>query len=91
MADRFWSANRRCNSSPNGASRTADLMLDPTQTISSVASAVGYASPNALSNAFKRVRGIRPRQHRSAQRQPATSGSSDSTSPMPRASRGIPP
>ena len=46
----------------------ADLLLDPSQTLASVAHTVGYRSPYALSIAFKRVRGITPRQHRTAAR-----------------------
>jgi AraC-like DNA-binding protein len=46
----------------------ADLILDPLQTVASVARTVGYSSPYALSAAFKRVRGISPHQHRAAQR-----------------------
>jgi AraC-like DNA-binding protein len=46
----------------------ADLILDPAETVASVAGQVGYASPYALSAAFKRVRGISPRQHRDAVR-----------------------
>jgi AraC-like DNA-binding protein len=46
----------------------ADLILDPVQTVASVARTVGYSSPYALSAAFKRVRGISPHQHRTAQR-----------------------
>jgi AraC-like DNA-binding protein len=42
----------------------ADLLLEPDATIGSVAHQVGYGSPFALSAAFKRVRGISPRQHR---------------------------
>jgi len=42
----------------------ADLLLDPDVTIASVARQVGYASPFALSAAFKRERGISPRDHR---------------------------
>jgi AraC-like DNA-binding protein len=42
----------------------ADLLLEPGATIGSVAEQVGYGSPFALSTAFKRVRGISPRQHR---------------------------
>ena len=44
----------------------ADLLLEPGATIGSVAHQVGYGSPFALSTAFKRVRGISPRQHRAA-------------------------
>jgi AraC-like DNA-binding protein len=42
----------------------ADLLREPGATVGSVARKVGYASPFALSTAFKRVRGISPRQHR---------------------------
>jgi AraC-like DNA-binding protein len=42
----------------------ADLMLEPGATIGSVADRVGYGSPFALSAAFKRVRGVSPREHR---------------------------
>jgi AraC-like DNA-binding protein len=51
----------------------ADLILDPRQTVGSVARAVGYSSPYALSAAFKRVRGTSPHQHRTAQRLPVAS------------------
>jgi AraC-like DNA-binding protein len=44
----------------------ADLLLEPGATIGSVAGLVGYGSPFALSTAFKRIRGISPRQHRAA-------------------------
>lgn len=47
-------------------SLAADLLLEPNATISSVADQVGYATPYALSTAFKRVRGVSPRQHRLA-------------------------
>jgi AraC-like DNA-binding protein len=46
----------------------ADLLLEPGETIGSVAEKVGYGSPFALSTAFKRVRGISPQQHREAAR-----------------------
>ena len=46
----------------------ADLILDPLQTVASVARTVGYSSPYALSAAFKRVRGVSPHQHRAARR-----------------------
>ena len=46
----------------------ADLLLDPQETVASVARTVGYSSPYALSAAFKRVRGLSPHQHRTAQR-----------------------
>jgi AraC-like DNA-binding protein len=42
----------------------ADLLLEPGTTIGSVAEQVGYGSSFALSAAFKRVRGISPREHR---------------------------
>jgi AraC-like DNA-binding protein len=42
----------------------ADLLREPGTTIGSVAHQVGYGSPFALSAAFKRVRGVSPRQHR---------------------------
>jgi AraC-like DNA-binding protein len=42
----------------------ADLLLEPGATIGSVAAQVGYGSPFALSTAFKRVRGVSPRQFR---------------------------
>jgi len=44
----------------------ADLLREPGATVGSVARKVGYASPFALSTAFKRVRGISPRQHRAS-------------------------
>lgn len=42
----------------------ADLLRDPDTTIGAVARQVGYGSPFALSTAFKRARGISPREHR---------------------------
>lgn len=42
----------------------ADLLREPDATIAAVARKVGYGSPFALSAAFKRVRGVSPRQHR---------------------------
>jgi AraC-like DNA-binding protein len=47
-------------------SLAADLLLEPEATVGSVAYQVGYASPFALSTAFKRVRGISPQQHKLA-------------------------
>ncbi len=44
----------------------ADMLREPGATIGSVASKVGYGSPYALSTAFKRHRGISPREHRLA-------------------------
>ena len=52
----------------------ADLLLEPDATIASVARQVGYATPFALSAAFKRERGMSPRDHR-ARRRRAVSGS----------------
>jgi AraC-like DNA-binding protein len=42
----------------------ADLLREPDATVGSVARRVGYSTPFALSAAFKRVRGVSPRQHR---------------------------
>lgn len=42
----------------------ADLLLEPGATIGAVARRVGYGTAFALSAAFKRVRGVSPRQHR---------------------------
>jgi AraC-like DNA-binding protein len=42
----------------------ADLLLEPDATVGSVAAQVGYGSPFALSTAFKRVRGMSPKQYR---------------------------
>jgi AraC-like DNA-binding protein len=44
----------------------ADLLREPGSTIGSVAHQVGYGSPYALSTAFKRIRGVSPKQHRAA-------------------------
>ena len=44
----------------------ADLLREPGATLGSVAHEVGYGSPYALSTAFKRVRGISPKEHRAA-------------------------
>ena len=44
----------------------ADLLCEQGSIIGSVAHQVGYASPYALSAAFKRVRGISPKDHRLA-------------------------
>ena len=44
----------------------ADLLLEPGTTIGAVAAQVGYGSPYALSAAFKRLRGVSPREHRLA-------------------------
>jgi AraC-like DNA-binding protein len=44
----------------------ADLLREPGATIGSVAHAVGYGSPFALSTAFKRIRGVSPQQYRRA-------------------------
>jgi AraC-like DNA-binding protein len=42
----------------------ADLLREPDSTVGAVAGQVGYGSSFALSAAFKRVRGISPREHR---------------------------
>jgi AraC-like DNA-binding protein len=42
----------------------ADLLLEPDATVGSVAEQVGYGSPFALSTAFKRLRGMSPKQYR---------------------------
>lgn len=42
----------------------ADLLLEDGATVASVARAVGYGTPFALSAAFKRVRGVSPTEHR---------------------------
>jgi AraC-like DNA-binding protein len=44
----------------------ADLLREPGATVTNVAQQVGYGSPFALSAAFKRVRGISPKEHRLA-------------------------
>jgi AraC-like DNA-binding protein len=51
---------------------SADLLRDPTATIASVAEQVGYGSAFALSAAFKRVRGISPKEHRERAARQAT-------------------
>jgi AraC-like DNA-binding protein len=45
----------------------ADLLREPDATVGSVARQVGYSSSFALSTAFKRVRGLSPREHRARQ------------------------
>ncbi|WP_330300446.1 AraC family transcriptional regulator [Streptomyces sp. NBC_00503] len=42
----------------------ADLLRDPSTTLASAAHQVGYSSAFALSTAFKRVRGVSPREYR---------------------------
>ena len=42
----------------------ADMLCDPEATVGTVAHALGYSTPYALSTAFKRVRGISPQEHR---------------------------
>ena len=54
----------------------ADLLREPGATIGSVADQVGYGSPFALSTAFKRVRGVSPREYRAARRSPPERGRS---------------
>jgi AraC-like DNA-binding protein len=46
----------------------ADLLREPEATLTAVARQVGYASPYALSIAFKRLRGVSPHEHRAAAR-----------------------
>jgi AraC-like DNA-binding protein len=46
----------------------ADLLLEDGATVASVARAVGYGTPFALSAAFKRVRGVSPAEHRALAR-----------------------
>jgi AraC-like DNA-binding protein len=48
----------------------ADLLRDPDTTVGAVARRVGYASPFALSTAFKRVRGVSPQAYRAAVKAP---------------------
>jgi AraC-like DNA-binding protein len=42
----------------------ADLLREPTTTLDAVARQVGYGNGFALSTAFKRLRGLSPREHR---------------------------
>jgi AraC-like DNA-binding protein len=44
----------------------ADLLREPDATVAAVAHRVGYATAFAFSSAFKRVRGVSPREHREA-------------------------
>jgi AraC-like DNA-binding protein len=44
----------------------ADRLLEPDSTVGAVARDIGYGSAFALSTAFKRVRGVSPREHRLA-------------------------
>lgn len=44
----------------------ADLLCEPGATVGSVAPQIGYSSSFALSTAFKRVRGISPKEHPAA-------------------------
>ena len=44
----------------------ADLLRDPDTPLAAVARRVGYSTPFALSTAFKRARGVSPREHRAA-------------------------
>jgi AraC-like DNA-binding protein len=48
-------------------STAADRLLAPGATIGAVARDVGYSTPYALSAAFKRVRGVSPKAHRTRQ------------------------
>ena len=47
----------------------ADLLAEPEATLESIAEQVGYSSAFALSAAFKRVRGLSPREHRAQLRE----------------------
>ncbi|GHI90268.1 AraC family transcriptional regulator [Streptomyces xanthophaeus] len=49
----------------------ADLLREPDSTVATVARRVGYSSAFALSTAFKRVRGVSPREFRSSPAAPA--------------------
>lgn len=60
----------------------ADLLAHGDRTIESVAGEVGYGSAFALSTAFKRVRGVSPRDHRRATAAP-TGGARHQRSPKP--------
>jgi transcriptional regulator GlxA family with amidase domain len=46
----------------------ADLLADPSLTVAGIARRVGYASPFALSTAFRRVTGTNPAGHRAVLR-----------------------
>jgi AraC-like DNA-binding protein len=54
----------------------ADLLLEPSATVSAVARQVGYGSPFTFSTAFKRAYGASPRAYRT-ERQSAPSISED--------------
>jgi len=43
----------------------ADLLCQPGETVGTVAEKIGYSSPYSFSSAFKRVRGMSPKEHRS--------------------------
>jgi AraC-like DNA-binding protein len=44
----------------------ADMLREPDATVAAVAHQVGYATAFAFSSAFKRVRGVSPRDYRAA-------------------------
>ncbi len=50
----------------------ADLLREPDTTLTAVARQVGYGSAFALSAAFKRIRGVSPREHRARGSAPPT-------------------
>ncbi|MGB5835086.1 MAG: AraC family transcriptional regulator, partial [Thiohalocapsa sp.] len=52
----------------------ADLLCEPRSSVTRVAEQVGYSSPYAFSSAFKRVRGLSPREHRERMTSSAWSG-----------------
>lgn len=69
--------------------RAADLLLDPDLDLAAVAARVGYADAFSLSTAFRRVRGVSPRQHRRAAGRAAAQpwSSTGAGSPVAAASR----
>ena len=52
----------------------ADLLREPDATVAAVARQVGYSTPFALSTAFKRARGVSPREHRARPAAPTLAG-----------------
>ena len=46
----------------------ADLLIETNAPITAIADQVGYGSPFALSNAFKRAKGLSPQQYRNQAR-----------------------
>ncbi|MBB1252029.1 AraC family transcriptional regulator [Streptomyces alkaliterrae] len=64
----------------------ADLLRTPGHTVASVARRVGYANAFALSSAFKRLRGVSPREYRAALTTPTDQSSPE---PAPAATRDV--